>query len=126
MNGNNPYAGRPGTANAGRAGADTLPAEDVRRLRSAIAGIVDRTRDYLPDEYAVGADVSAGARGVEATVAVHPPAGDPVSAGFTPDRSALAEGIGHEDREEVARGLAASAALQVMSAVGDDITPTAR
>ena len=126
MNGNNPYAGRPGTVNAGRAGADDLPAEDVRRLRRAIAGIADRTRAYLPDEYAVGADVSAGARGVEATVAVHPPAGDPVSAGLTPDRTTIAEGIGHEDREEVARGLAASAALQVMGAVGDNITPTAR
>ena len=126
MNGNNPYAGRPGTFDAGRAGESDLSTEDVRHLRQAVAGIVDRTRDYLPDEYAVGSEVSAGARGVEATVAVHPPAGDPVSAGLTPDRTTIAEGIGHEDREEVARGLAASAALQVMGAVGDNITPTAR
>ncbi|MEF8889776.1 MAG: DUF5811 family protein [Haloferacaceae archaeon] len=126
MNGNNPYAGRPGTVDAGRSGESSLSPDEVRHLRQAIAGIADRTRAYLPDEYAVGADVSAGARGVEATVAVHPPAGDPVSAGLTPDRATIAEGIGNEDREEVARGLAASAALQVMSAVGDEITPTAR
>ncbi|MFB6168308.1 MAG: DUF5811 family protein [Haloferacaceae archaeon] len=126
MNGNTPYAGRPGTLDAGRAGESDLSSEDVRDLRRAIAGIVDRTRAYLPDEYAVGADVSAGVSGVEATVAVQPPAGDPVSAGLTPDQATIAEGIGHEDREEVARGLAASAALQVMGAVGDEITPTAR
>jgi len=123
MNGNTPYGGRPGTA--GYESAE-LSAEEIRRLRRALAGIADRTRAYLPDEYAVGADVSTGVQGVEATVAVHPPAGDPVSAGFTPDRAALSEGIGTEDREEVARGLAASAALQVMGAVGDDFTPTAR
>jgi hypothetical protein len=124
MNGNNPYAGRPGTANA--YGSADLSPDEIRGLRRAVAGIADRTRAYLPDEYAVGSDVSTGARGVEATVAVHPPAGDPVSAGFSPDRAALAEGIGSEDREEVARGLAASAAMQVMGAVGDDFTPTAR
>lgn len=125
MNGNTPYGGRPGTVDAGQGSSD-LSTDEIRRLRRAVAGIADRTRGYLPDEYAVGADVRAGARGVEATVAVQPPAGDPVSAGFTPDRSALAEGIGADDREEVARGLAASAAIQVMGAVGDDFTPTAR
>ncbi|WP_233516944.1 DUF5811 family protein, partial [Haloferax sp. Atlit-6N] len=31
-----------------------------------------------------------------------------------------------EDGDEVARGLAASAALQVMNTVGDGLTPTAR
>ena len=120
MNENNPYAGRPGTTEL------DLSSDDVRRLRRAVAGIVDRTQTYLPDEYAVGADVHSGARGVEATVAVRPPAGDPVSAGFSPDEAALADGIANEDREEVARGLAASAAFQVMGAVGEDFTPTAR
>ena len=123
MNGNTPYAGRPGTTGYG---PTELSTEELRRLRRALAGIADRTRAYLPDEYVVGADLSTGVRGVEATVAVRPPAGDPVSAGFTPDRGALADGIGSDDREEVARGLAASAALQVMGAVGDDFTPTAR
>ena len=127
MNGNNPYAGAPGTLDAGRPSeTPELSGEEIRRLRRAVTGIVARTQDYLPEGYAVGSEVTRGARGVEATVAVQPPPGHPVSAGLAPDSDDLAGGLADEDREEVARGLAASAALQVMNAVGDDLTPTAR
>lgn len=125
MNGNNPYAGAPGVVDAGRPADEEFSAEELRALREAVAGIVNRTRDHLPDDYAIGSEVSHGARGVEATVAVRPPAGDPVSAGLSPDRTDLTNGIGTAERNEVARGLAASAALQVMGAVGDDIPATA-
>ncbi|MFB6301310.1 MAG: DUF5811 family protein [Haloferacaceae archaeon] len=127
MNGNTPYAGAPGAVDAGRPADDhDVSSEELRAFREEVTGIVAQARTYLPEGYAVGSEVSRGARGIEATVAVRPPVGQPVSAGLTPDRDDLADGMGAEDREEVARGLAASAALQMMNAVGDDLTPTAR
>jgi len=127
MNGNNPYAGAPGVVDAGQPSTDVdLTAEQVQTLRRAVSGIVAQTRNYLPDSYAIGSQLSHGTEGPMATVAVHPPAGHPVSAGFTPDVEELDAGLTDDDRAEVARGLAASAALQVMNAVGDDVTPTAR
>jgi hypothetical protein len=127
MNGNNPYAGAPGAVGAGQPSTDVELTTDQRRsLRRAVAGIVSRTQSYLPEGYAVGSELSYGANGPQATVAVHPPVGRPVSAGFTPEPSDIEAGLSDEDRDEVARGLAASAALQVMNAVGDDLTPTAR
>jgi hypothetical protein len=127
MNGNNPYAGAPGVVDAGKPARDAadLSSEDVRTLRRAVAGIVSRTRTYLPDSYAVGSELSSGPNGPQATVAVQPPAGHPVSAGLAPDPDET--GLDSDDRDEVARGLAASAALQVMNAVGvEDVTPTAK
>ncbi|SFR50892.1 DUF5811 family protein [Halogeometricum limi] len=126
MNGNNPYAGAPGVVDAGRPEESELTPAQVRRLREAVAGIVSRTQTYLPDGYAVGSELSYGSNGPQATVAVHPPVGRPISAGFTPDQDDLDTGLTDDDRDEVARGLAASAAFQVMNAVGDDLTPTAR
>lgn len=127
MNGNNPYAGSPDVVNAGQPAEDIdLTPEQRRALREAVAGIVDLTQSYLPDGYAVGSEVSSGVNGLQATVAVQPPVGHPVSAGFSPDLEDLESGLEEEDRTEVARGLAASAALQVMDNVGDDLTPTAR
>jgi hypothetical protein len=126
MNGNNPYAGAPGVVDAGRPAQDDLSTEQVRTLRDAVAGIVTRTQSYLPEGYAVGSELSYGTNGPQATVAVHPPVGRPVSAGFTPDEDDLDSGLTDEDRDEVARGLAASAAFQVMNAVGNEFTPTAR
>lgn len=125
MNGNNPYAGAPGVMNAGEPAAVDLSPEQKRQLRRTVAGIVTRTESYLPDSYAVGSELSVGAEGPQATVAVNPPAGHPVSAGFAPDVDDLDAGIADADADEVAQGLAASAAMQVMNAVGD-ITPTAR
>lgn len=127
MNGNNPYAGAPGVVNAGQVEDELdLTPKQLHTLRSAVAGIVAQTRTYLPDSYTVGSQLTHGSEGPTATVAVHPPVGHPVSAGFTPDFDELEEGLSDEDRSEVARGLAASAAFQVMNAVGDELTPTAR
>lgn len=126
MNGNNPYGGSPGVVDAGHLNQEDLSTEQVRTLREAVAGIVSRTQSYLPEGYAIGSELSYGSNGPEATVAVRPPVGRPVSAGFAPDEDDLNSGLTDDDRDEVARGLAASAAFQVMSAVGDELTPTAR
>lgn len=130
MNGNTPYAGLPGVTKAGqRAAADVpnLSGDQKRALQTSVSRIAARTREFLPNEYVVDADVSQGATGLQATVAVQPPIGHAVSAGFSPqfedDASDL---IGADERDEVARGLAASAALQVKRAVSDNVTPTAR
>lgn len=128
MNGNTPYAGLPGTTNAGQRMPDELPeltADQRRTLRADLSAITRRVREYLPDEYAVGAEVSQGQSGPEAMVAVQPPIGHPISAGLQPDLDSE-EYITENDREEVARGLAASAALQVKHAINDDVSPTAR
>ena len=127
MNGNNPYAGAPGVTSPGQSPKEVdLSSEQESALRSAVAGIVSRTESYLPDSYAVGSELSQGMNGPEATVAVNPPAGRPVSAGFSPDLEELETGVDEADHDEVAKGLAASAALQTMAAVGDDFTPTAK
>jgi hypothetical protein len=127
MNGNNPYAGAPGVVDAGQPTQDVELSRDQKlALRRAVAGIVSRTESYLPDGYAVGSELSYGSDGPTATVAVQPPAGNPVSAGFSPDPDDLETGLDDDDRDEVARGLAASAAVQVMNVVGDGVTPTAR
>jgi hypothetical protein len=128
MNGNTPYGGLPGTTDAGHRMPDDrveLTADQRRTLRGDLAEITRRVRTYLPDEYVVGAEVSDGAGGPEAMVAVQPPVGHPISAGFQPDLEGE-EYITDDDCEEVARGLAAGAALQVKQAVSDDVTPTAR
>lgn len=112
----------------GRDGVDeSLTPDQRRRLRAGLASIAARTRDFLPDEYVVGSEIAKGHGGVMATVAVQPPAGNPVSAGFEPDFTTENEDpIPADDREEVARGLAASAALQVKQAIGGDVEQTAR
>ncbi|WP_254864580.1 DUF5811 family protein [Halovivax gelatinilyticus] len=132
MNGNTPYAGRPGTTQAGHRSVDDV--EEVtpgqrRVLRRDVSRVAARTRDFLPDEYVVDSDISQGVAGPQVTVAVQPPIGHPVSAGFAPDLEPVEEAdsvIDDDECDEVARGLAASAALQVKQAMGDDITPTAR
>lgn len=131
MNGNTPYAGNPGITQAGRRSAGDLPeltTEQKRALRQNISRIASQTREFLPNEYVVDADVQNGAGGPQATVAVRPPVGHPVSAGFSPENDDFEEEplIDAEDRSEVARGLAASAALQVKQAIQNDVTPTAR
>lgn len=127
MNGNTPYGGAPGVTEAGQPSTEIDLTQDQRRaLRRAVAGIVTRTRSYLPDSYTVGSELSSGSNGPTATVAVRPPAGRPVSAGLTPDLEDIETGLAADERDEVARGLAASAALQVMDAIGDGVKPTAR
>lgn len=116
------------TPDVGDGDADAeLTSSQRRQLRAGLANIAARTREFLPDEYVVGSEIANSRAGVRATVAVQPPAGNPVSAGFEPDFSTDAEeAIPLEDREEVARGLAASAALQVKQALGNDVDQTAR
>jgi hypothetical protein len=131
MNGNTPYAGAPGITQAGKRAVTDLPeltSDQKRALRRDVASIAARTREFLPSEYVVDSDISHGSGGPRATVAVQPPVGHPVSAGFAPDNDDLESDplIDAEDRSEVARGLAASAALLVKQAVQDDVTPTAR
>ncbi|MCL9816545.1 DUF5811 family protein [Natronocalculus amylovorans] len=127
MNGNNPYAGAPGTVQAGQPthGVE-LSGEEKEILRREVAAIVSQTQSYLPEGYHVGSELSFDGTTPLATVAVDPPAGHPVSAGFTPEVEDLKSGLNESDTAEVAQGLAASAAMQVMSAVGDSVTPTGR
>lgn len=131
MNGNTPYAGNPSVAQAGRRAESDLPSlssEDTKQLHRDITAIADATRQYLPDEYLIDVNVAHSAGGPEATVAVQPPVGSPVSAGFSPNSDDLAETpiIDPADREEVAQGLAASAALQVKRALNGSVTPAAQ
>lgn len=114
MNGNTPHAGLPGVTPPGQRSADDLPEltpEQHRRLREQVSEIAAITREYLPDEYAIGAELRRGHSGPEATVAVEPPVGHPVSAGFALDLDEVDDM--DVDADEVARGLAATAALQV-------------
>jgi len=124
MNGN--YTG-PGGQHVGpnHASVDELSAGQKDALRAAVAGIVAETESYLPEGYQVGSEL-ATASGATATVAVDPPAGHPVTAGYSPDPEELDGGLDADTQREVAQGLAASAVMQVMDAVGDGITPTGR
>lgn len=116
---------------AGRRAQADLPSvasETTKQLHRDITAIAAATRQYLPDEYLVDVNVAHGASGPEATVAVQPPVGNPVSAGFSPSVDELTEEpiIDQADREEVAKGLAASAALQVKRALNSSVTPAAQ
>ena len=131
MNGNTPYAGSFDVAEAGKRAAADIPeltGPQKRAFRSSVSSIATRTREFLPSEYVVGSEITNSATGPQATIAVQPPIGHAVSAGFQPDEDDLERDplISDEDRDEVARGLAASAALQVKQALGDELTPTAR
>src|SRR6056297_2652777 len=130
MNGNNPYAGVDGVTEAGqRANVDVpdLSPEQKESLHNSVATIATRTREFLPDEYVVGSKVADAGNGPQAQVSVQPPVGHPVSAGFQPDLSDFdGDELDSHEEDEVARGLAASAALQVKQVMGDDLTPTGR
>ena len=94
-----------------------LTTSQRQELRAGLASIAARTREFLPDEYVVGAEIGRDHNGTRATVAVRPPIGNPVSAGFTPEFGEEGRDVvPAEERHEVARGLAASAALQVKQA----------
>ncbi|AKH96684.1 DUF5811 family protein [Halanaeroarchaeum sulfurireducens] len=123
MNANTPYVGRPDEDTTDD--AVDLTSAERRTLEARVSSVAARTRTFLPNEYVVGSRVGAANGGVRVSVSVRPPVGNPVSAGFDPDPDAE-ELISDEDVDEVARGLAASAALQVKRAVGDDISQTAQ
>ncbi len=131
MNGNTPYAGIPDVTQAGQRASvdvDELSPEQKRLLRDSVADIATLTRKYLPEEYIIGSQVTNSLTGPQASVSVQPPVGHIVSAGFEPEQDELndEELIGKEERDEVARGLAASAALQVKQAIENQVTPTAK
>lgn len=126
MHGNTPYSGAPGVE--GTAATD-LTHDQKRSLQRGVAAIATRVREFLPEEYTVGSELSTGYNGVEAMVAVHPPIGHAVSAEFAPDPEKLTADDGplsEDDLEEVAQGLAAGAALQVKQVMEGQVTPTAR
>ncbi len=99
-----------------------LTASQRRTVRQDLASVATRTRNLLPGEFVVGSELRQGAEGPRATVAVRPPVGSVVSADYELD----GDGVVDTDRDELARGLAASAALQVKRAMPDDPTPTAK
>lgn len=107
MYGNAPYAGQSG---------DPPSPEAVERLRRETEGVATRTRNLLPDEFVVGADLREGLEGPQGTVAVQPPVGDLVRAGVAADAT-------DEERAGLAHELAAGAAMQVKQAV-NDVSPT--
>jgi hypothetical protein len=97
--------------------AESLSPDQRRRLKRDLAQVAERTREFLPGEFVVGSELSAGTDGPEATVAVRPPVGHVVSAGYSPEDAA--ERITDDQRDNIAQGLAASAALQVKQALND-------
>lgn len=100
-----------------------LSSEQRKHLRQDLSAVADRTRELLPGEYVVGSELSNGAQGPQATVAVQPPVGNIVSANYSPTDDAS---IDDAEQQDLAVGLAASAALQVKQAGGDNPSPTAR
>jgi hypothetical protein len=103
----------------------SLTGEQRRTLQRDLASVAARTRELLPSEFVVGSEITSGMNGPEATVAVRPPVGSVVSAGYTLEADRDAE-IDEQEREDIARGLAASAALQVKQSLPDNDSPTAR
>ena len=98
--------------------AETAVTPERRRaLRRELVDVATSTRELLPDEFVVGGEISGDPDALQATVAVQPPAGSVVSAGFDPD--------GDADATALARDLAASAFLEARHAV-PDVDRTAR
>lgn len=126
MNWNDSYGGP--NATGGRGGTNGGSDVENRTLRSNAKTVAAQVRHLLPTEYDVTGDVTDGTSGPQAIVAIQPPVGPAITAGFGIEEYADANGssIPDNERDEVASGLAARAALQVKQAVGDAITPTAR
>jgi len=107
-----------GNTSFGGGSTTELTTEQRRAVRRDIAQVAARTRELLPGEFVVGSELHQGTDGPRATVAVQPPVGSVVTTDCDLD--------GTSDGEKLARGLAASAALQVKRAMPDDPTPTAK
>ena len=103
----------------------TLTAEQRDRLRRDLASVAARTRELLPSEFVVGSEISDSDLGPRATIAVQPPVGSVVSADYQPEDADSAT-ITADERDDLAQGIAASAALQVKQVMGDDSAPTAQ
>lgn len=106
MHGNTPYAGAPA------ADAKASP-EHRRTLRQDLVRVASSTRELLSDEFVVGGEIADGDSGLQATVAVQPPAGSVVSAGIDVDAE------GDADVKSLARELAAGAVLEAKHAARD-------
>jgi hypothetical protein len=113
MYGNLPTSGGP-------EGTETTLTPDQRRtLRRDLSSVAARTRELLPGDFVVGSELTRGTGGPEATIAVQPPVGSVVSAGYALEDADDAA-ITDDEREDLALGLAASAALQVKQAFPED------
>jgi hypothetical protein len=115
MYGNTPFGDEPA--------ATELTAQQRKDLRRDLSSVAARTRELLPGEFVVGSEITEGSSGPTATVAVQPPVGPVVSADYTPEGDVA---IDETERDDLAMGLAASAALQVKQALPDDPSPTAQ
>ncbi|MFB6201977.1 MAG: DUF5811 family protein [Halorhabdus sp.] len=118
MYGNAPFQGQSSTD------IDISP-DQRRALRSDLTRVAARTRELLPADFVVGSELTTGNGGLQATIAVQPPVGAPVSAGYTPDSSSELR-IDEGEQTELAHGLAASAALQMKQAMQDTDAPAAQ
>jgi hypothetical protein len=114
------YGNAPNRADSG---GRELTTEQQKLLRQELTDVAARTRKLLPTEFVVGSEISQGVDGPRATVAVQPPIGAMVSADYTPEGKI---DIDDAQREDLAVGLAASAALQVKEAIGGDVPQTAK
>lgn len=111
MHGNTPNAGLPeDESNAGMP-ADGSSSECRRALRRDLVDVATSTRELLSDDFVVGAEIVDEDNGLHATVAVQPPAGAVVSAGFETASGSEA------DVESLARDLAAGAVLEAKHAI---------
>lgn len=102
---------------------EDLTPEQRKNLRNGLSSVASRTRELLPGEFVVGSEIVHSTNGPRATIAVQPPIGHVVSADYTPEGEI---DISPEERDDIATGLAASAALQVKDAMSDDDKPTAK
>jgi hypothetical protein len=100
-----------------------LTADQRKAIRRDLSTVAARTRELLPSEFVVGSEITQGTSGPRATVAVQPPVGSVVSADYTIEDDITIE---EAEREDLAMGLAASAALQMKQAMPDDPSPTAQ
>jgi len=102
---------------------ESLTREQRESLRDDLTTIAARTRKLLTGEYVVGAQISEGAGGPRGRIAVQSPRGGMVTADYTPEGDVT---ISEEERDDLVRGLAASAALEEMRAGdGEDPAPAA-
>lgn len=100
-----------------------LTTDQRKALRRDLSSVAARTRELLPSEFVVGSEITQSNSGPRATVAVQPPVGSVVSADCTLDDELAIE---ETECENLATGLAASAALQMKQAMPDDPSPTAQ
>ncbi|NLV09636.1 hypothetical protein GOC74_06800 [Halomicrobium mukohataei] len=101
-----------------------LTPEQRQSLRRDLTHVAAGLREVLPGEFVVGSEITSGSSGPRATIAVQPPLGSVVSAGYSPTDDKVE--ITDDERDDLVHGLAASAALQVKQAMTDDAAPTAQ